>query len=201
MSDKYDLFMIDPPWDKKKGGKRKVRPDQGKQLDYNVMGTGKVFELLDKEIFSKAADQHTVFMWTIDEFMRVTEEYMENRGYKRHARLIWDKTNGVAPAFTIRYTHEYLIWYYKPKLMEIAEKWRGHFTTVMREPARQHSRKPEIAYQMIDAMYPNAKKYDVFSRTERAGWDRFGDQTDLFEDDRVAWLFGEPDLPKPEEKP
>jgi len=187
MSDKYDVFIIDPPWGKKKGGKRGVRPNQGKQLSYNTMASYDIFKLLDKDIFSQAQENHTVFMWVIDEFFLTAEEEMKNRGYHRHARMIWDKCNGVAPCFTVRFTHEYLIWYYKPKLMKVAEDQRGRFGTVFREQAREHSRKPEISYQMVEMLYPEAKRLDVFSRTPRAGWDQFGNEPDGF--DAVAWGF------------
>lgn len=75
------------------------------------METDTIFKLLDDQIFTLANEQHLVFMWTIDQFLLDCKYQMEKRGYKRHARLIWNKLNGVAPAFSIRYAHEYLIWY------------------------------------------------------------------------------------------
>ena len=155
--------MIDPAWLKKKGGLRKARPNQGKELDYPTMPTKEIFELLDKEIFSQAEETHAVFMWTIEQYLVECEKYMEERGYKRHCRFVWDKMNGVAPAFTIRYSHEYLIWYYKPKMIPIAKEQQGKFMTVFAEKAREHSRKPNYAYEMIEKLYPNTTKIDVFS--------------------------------------
>lgn len=176
----YDVFMIDPPWPKRKGGLRSARPNQGRDLDYSTMSVGDIFALLDSELLTLAAEQHTVFMWTVEQFLTETDQEMERRGYKRHVRLVWDKENGVAPAFTIRYAHEYLVWYYKPKLTPVATHQRGKFTSVLREKAREHSRKPEAAYSFIDAIYPDLSKIDVFSREKRQGWDQFGDQCDHF---------------------
>ena len=42
----------------------------------------------------------------IDDYLIELEKRMSERGYKRHARLIWDKKNGVALSFTVRYSHE-----------------------------------------------------------------------------------------------
>ena len=173
-----DVLIIDPPWPKKKGGKRRVRPKQGKKLDYNTLSVAEIFNLLDREIFPRK--QHTVFMWTIDEFLVECEKQMSERSYRRHARLIWNKTNGIAPAFSVRFAHEYLIWYYKPKFIKIHNTARGLFTTVFTEKAREHSRKPDIIYLMIQALYPHAKKLDVFSREERIGWDTWGNERDKF---------------------
>ena len=176
----YDIFMIDPPWPKKKGGIRKLCPNQTRELDYKTMSVSDIFDTLKKEILNQAATNHCVFLWTIDQFLVESEQEFEKLGYRRHARFVWDKTNGVAPAFTIRYSHEYLIWFYKDKLLPISKEVRGKYKTVLTEKSREHSRKTEIAYQMINDLYPNAKKYDVFSRQKRDGWDQFGDQINHF---------------------
>ena len=175
-----DLFMIDPPWPQTKGGRRSIRPNQGSALDYATLDWRDLWDLLDKDIFSIAAVQHTVFLWTIDKYLLQTHEEMLARQYKLHARIIWNKTNGVAPAFTLRFSHEYLLWFYKPTLIPIAKEQRGKFTTVLTEKARQHSRKPDAAYALVEALYPSLCKLDVFSREKRAGWEQYGDQTDAF---------------------
>jgi N6-adenosine-specific RNA methylase IME4 len=158
---------------KKKGGLRKSRPNQMRELDYATMPIASIFELLDKTIFSLADLHHAVFLWTIEDFLIESDIYMQRRSYKRHCRFVWDKTNGVAPAFTVRYTHEYLIWYYKEKMLPVATEYRGKFRTVFTEKARQHSRKPDFAYQMINCLYPGYNKIDVFSREKRKDWDQF----------------------------
>ena len=38
---------------------------------------------------------------------------MKELGYELHARIIWDKMNGIAPAFTVRFSCKYLLWFYK----------------------------------------------------------------------------------------
>lgn len=178
--EKFDIFMIDPAWLKTKGGIRRSRPNQGKELDYPTMTTENIFKLLDREIFSMAKDVHAVFMWTIEQYLIECEKYIEERGYKRHCRFIWNKMNGVAPAFTIRYSHEYLIWFYKPKMIPIAKEQQGKFMTVFEEKAREHSRKPNFAYEMIEKLYPNTSKIDVFSREKRDGWEQYGNEINYF---------------------
>lgn len=180
---KYQIFVIDPPWPKKKGGKRSVRPNQGRALDYITMSVDSVFSLLDKSVFPLANDKHTVFLWTVEEFLVQSEQEMIDRGYKRHVRLIWNKMNGIAPAFSVRYSHEYLVWFYKPKFMAVDNKCRGKFTSVFSEAAREHSRKPNVAYDMISEMFPDVDKIDVFSREKRHGWEQWGDQLDFFKEE------------------
>lgn len=177
---KFDILMIDPPWLKKKGGLRKSRPNQGKELEYITMSTIEIFDLLDKDVFSQAKETHTVFMWTIDQYLIECEKFMEERNYKRHCRFVWNKMNGVAPAFTVRYSHEYLIWYYKPKMLPISKEQQGKFMTVFDEKSREHSRKPNYPYEMIEKLYPDNSKIDVFSREKRDGWEQYGNQINFF---------------------
>lgn len=102
---------------------------------------------------------------------------MQELGYTLHARLIWDKENGIAPAFTLRFSHEYLLWFYKKgKILMPIQECRGKYTTVMREKSTVHSRKPVSAYEIIENMFPDAKKIELFARRERSGWDCWGDE-------------------------
>lgn len=175
---KYDLVYTDPAWKQTKGNKRKCRPNQGKDLDYMTISMEEI-----KEIHRQASElcnqKHNIFMWTIDKYLHETEQMMKELGYELHARFIWDKENGVAPAFTVRYSHEYLLWFYKKgNMLKPCESTRGKFTTVLREPSTKHSKKPECAYRMLEEMFPNAAKIELFSRKEREGWDCWGNQVE-----------------------
>jgi len=176
----YSIFVIDPPWPKKKGGLRKVAPNQTRKLDYETMDVRSIFGLLDREIFPTAYDTHMVFLWGIDQYLHEGEVQMSYRGYKLHARMIWDKENGVAPGFTIRYSHEYISWFYYPKMIPVDKDYRGKYSSVINERSREHSRKPDRLYNMIDNLYPDQTKLDVFSRERRPGLHSWGNQTDYF---------------------
>lgn len=182
----YDIFMIDPPWSVQKGGERKVAPNQGRLLDYKTLSIDQIMYVLQNQIFTQANKDHNVFLWTVDKYLITSELKFENIGYKRHARFIWDKTNGVAPAFTVRYSHEYLIWFYKEHLVRPIDEMRGQYVTVFTEQSREHSRKPEFAYKMIESMFPDSKKMDVFTRIKRPNWDQFGDEIQHFGEEEVA---------------
>jgi len=46
--------------------------------------------------------------------------------------------------------------------------------------AREHSRKPDEAYALLEALSPNARRADIFSRQRRPGWDAWGNEADKF---------------------
>lgn len=116
-------------------------------------------------------------MWTIDKYLFEAEQMGKELGYNLHTRIIWDKENGIAPAFTVRFSHEYLLWFYKTgKLREMDKNMRGKFTTVIREKSTKHSKKPIKAYEMIEALYPNHDKIELFARNRRDGWESKGNE-------------------------
>jgi N6-adenosine-specific RNA methylase IME4 len=47
--------------------------------------------------------------------------------------------------------------------------------------AREHSRKPDEAYSLLEALTPGARRCDVFSRQRRSGWDGWGNEATKFE--------------------
>ena len=50
--------------------------------------------------------------------------------------------------------------------------------SVIQAPRREHSRKPDEAYELIERMYPELPKIELFAREERAGWDVWGNEVD-----------------------
>lgn len=52
------------------------------------------------------------------------------------------------------------------------------------EERREHSRKPEDFYRKVDTYVgPDARKLDLFPRARREGWEAWGDQVDLFNEE------------------
>ena len=128
------LIYADPPWKIAKSI-RKSRPNQKKSLDYNTIDLDEIKNIL------KNNDGDILFMWTIDKYLFEAEQIGKELGYNLHARIIWDKENGIAPAFTIRFSHEYLLWFFKTgKIREMDKNMRGKFTTVIREKSTKHSK-------------------------------------------------------------
>lgn len=175
---KYDIIVSDPPWNQTKGNLRKSRPNQGKKLDYETLGIEDI-KGIHRNASLLTTDSHNFFVWTIDKYLHECEKMMIDLGYSLHARMIWDKTNGVAPAFTLRFSHEYLLWFYKKgKMLMPCQITKGVFTTVFREKSTKHSKKPNISFEIIEAMFPSTQKLEMFARNEREGWDVFGNEVE-----------------------
>jgi N6-adenosine-specific RNA methylase IME4 len=175
---KYQIIYADPPWRQSKGGKKKVRPNSsGTELDYPVLSLADIEEIM-VQAKNISEQNHVLFLWTIDKYLFAAEEMAKKLGYKIHARMIWNKVTGIPAAFTIRYGHEYLLYCYKGKLLPVAREERGRIHSVFTEQVKRHSEKPQIAREIIERLYPNTQKIELFARQHFDGWDCWGNEVE-----------------------
>lgn len=64
-----------------------------------------------------------------------------------------------------------------PRIKNLIEGMGGKVSAGL---AREHSRKPDEFYAMIDILVPVGRRVDVFGRQPRQGWEVWGDQADKF---------------------
>lgn len=178
MNKKYEVICADPPWKQSKGGKKKVRPNSsGEELDYQVISLDEIKHHLELAT-NLTNDNSILFLWTIDKYLFEAQQIAEELGYKLHARMIWNKVTGIPAAFTVRYGHEYLLYMYKGKLLPVAEEERGKIHTVFVEQVKKHSKKPEISYEIMERLYPDANRLEMYAREKREGWDSWGNEVE-----------------------
>ncbi len=158
------------------GGRKAVRPNSsGRELDYPTQPLSVIRNHLEAAT-ALTGKNSVLFLWTIDRYLYQAEELAKSIGYKLHARMVWDKVTGIPAAFTVRYSHEYLLYMYRGKFTPVALDARGKFSTVFAEKCRRHSQKPEFAYQMIESLYPDLRKLEMYARNIRPGWDNWGNE-------------------------
>ena len=86
---KYSIIYADPPWQKKKGGLRKSRPNQSRDLDYKTLTIEEIKNILSS---IQTEEKHNFFIWSIDEFLFDsnprfrTDKAVNNPAYKRCAQ-------------------------------------------------------------------------------------------------------------------
>ena len=170
----YEVVWNDAPWQQSKGGKKAVRPNSsGLPLDYQTQTLDEIKEYL---AMVNTTENAVLFLWTIEKYLVDAQRIAEELGWKLHIRMIWDKTNGPCPAYTVSFTHEYMLWMYRGKFTPIDERMRGKIDSVFREPVKRHSQKPEVAYKIVESFYPTQRKLEMYARQPRKGWDAFGNE-------------------------
>lgn len=178
-TNQYNLFLADPPWQQQKQqGKLKVKPNSsGVPLDYPTLSLPEIKEHLRQATsLTPPGESSVLFLWTIDKYLFDAQRIAEELGFKLHARMIWNKVNGIPAAFTVRFGHEYLLYMYKGKLTPVAIEERGKIHTVFTEKVRRHSQKPEISYEIINRLYPNLNKLELYARYAHDGFDIWGNE-------------------------
>jgi N6-adenosine-specific RNA methylase IME4 len=180
---KYQIILADPPWKQFKGGKKNVRPlSSGEPLPYQVISLQEIENIMRLAVNLTEANS-ILFLWTIDKYLFEAQQIAEKLGYKLHARMIWNKVTGIPAAFTIRYGHEYLLYMYRGKFLPVALSERGKIHSVFVEQVKSHSQKPNIAYEIIERLYPNSERLELFARGKRqtlfgGNWDVWGNEVE-----------------------
>jgi len=124
-----------------------------------------------------AADDCVLFLWATVAMLEEAFEVMKAWGFCYKSNMTWDKEI-IGTGYWARNQHEHLLIAARgdppkppPAVMP---------ASVIRERRREHSRKPEASYAIIEAMYPDLPKLELFARQARSGWDVWGNETGKF---------------------
>lgn len=179
---RYGLVMADPPWffrNYSKKGERKAPSGQ-----YACMTLDEIKAL---PVGHLAGDHCVLWLWATNPMLDRAFEVMEAWGFTFVTAGTWLKTTRTGkmqwgPGYRLRSTNEpYLI-----GTMGKPPKGSASVPSGFPALAREHSRKPDLAYRHAEMMAPGAWALDLFSREERPGWDSFGNEIGKFDGEGVA---------------
>jgi len=162
----FEVVVIDPPW----AYGREYDPETSRVANpYPEMSQQ---ELLQLE--PPFANDSVLFLWTTHAFIWDAKELMDKWGFTYKATMVWNKEK-IGMGAWLRMQCEFCLIGIKGKPVWNNTKWRDIIT----EPRREHSRKPEMFYAMVDDITVG-RKLDYFSREARQGWDTFGNDVNKF---------------------
>lgn len=170
---KYRCIVIDPPWDVQKY-ERDVRPNQSSDLDYPTLTHEQIAEF---DIGGMASDDGChLFCWTTQKHLPPTLEIIEQWGFKYCLVMVWHKNGGPQPFGLPQYNCEFVVYARRgaPDFRDTKQ-----FFTCFNAPRREHSRKPDEFYELIERV-TYGPRIDIFSREPRGGFDQFGNETGKF---------------------
>lgn len=167
----YSCIVIDPPWDIKKI-QREVHPDQGKFLDYPTMPLERIADENWVPVRTHAADDCHLYLWVTQKYLPAGLWLMEQWGFRYQCVMTWRKNFGMTP-FSWMYDTEHVIFGRKGNLPLNQLGLRLSFEA----PVQGHSVKPEVFYERVRAASPGPR-IDMFARTEREGFDVWGNEVD-----------------------
>jgi N6-adenosine-specific RNA methylase IME4 len=175
---RYDVILADPPWSyygqqDKWGAAAKfyaTAPDE-------AIVRLPIPELLD--------DRGVLFLWATSPRLDVAMACLAAwRLHFRGVAFVWVKSRkdggpigaqGVRPSI-VKPTAEYVLAASrvgKGRPMKLGDEG---VSNVILAPRRAHSQKPDEITASIERLYPEARRLELFARTERPGWDAWGDE-------------------------
>jgi N6-adenosine-specific RNA methylase IME4 len=123
---------------------------------------------------SIAAEDAILWLWTTNAHLRVAFEVAEAWGFEYKSLLTWVKDRmGTGEWLRGQTEHCLLAGRGKPIFIH------GNHTTVIDAVRREHSRKPQEFYALVEATCPGTR-VELFARERRDRWQAFGNQTTKF---------------------
>jgi len=174
---KYNVIYADPPWSFKTFSDK--GKDRSPENHYNVMSLQDICNLPVNNI---ANDDSVLLMWVVDPLLDKAFKVIEAWGFKyKTVGFTWAKTNKKSLGFFTglgywtRGNPEMCLLATKGKPKRISKS----VPQLVVEQRREHSRKPDIMYNHIENLL-EGPYIELFARTQRSGWDSWGNQTDKF---------------------
>ena len=173
---RFDLIMADPPWQfQTRSPKGITAKGAGGQYRCRSLDWVKALPVSDL-----AANNCLLWLWATNPMLPQALEVMTAWGFAFKTAGHWAKrTRHGKLAFGTGYIFRCAG---EPYLIGT----RGKVSTtrsvrsVIEGPVREHSRKPDEAYSAAEALLPDARRLELFSRQVRAGWTVWGDEVDRF---------------------
>jgi len=163
---KYDVIVVDPPWQMDGD----YDPEHWRGVP--AYPTLSIKEITDLDIPSN--DNCILFFWVINKRVHDAYHIIDAWGFEIKNIFTWVKDKfGVGPWGRGQTEHFFICVKGKP-LVDFSAQ-----STVIMGVRREHSRKPEEFYQMVDKTC-NGRKLDYFSREKRDGWSQFGNDRGRF---------------------
>ncbi len=167
----YQVIVVDPPWPMEKI-ERDVAPNQV-AFAYPTMSER---ELTQFDVAALAADDCHLFCWTTHKFLPMAFKLLGVWGFRYVCSMVWHKAGGFQPFNLPQYNCEFVLYARRGSPEFIDTK---AFPCCFKAPRREHSRKPDLFYDMIRRV-TDSPRIDVFSREARDGFDQFGNETGKF---------------------
>ncbi len=168
---KYRVIYADPPW---KYGNNMPEEFHEQADHYPLMTVKEVAAIPVKNI---ARDNSVLFLWVTSPILDECWEVVKAWGFTYKASFIWDKVNHVMGHYnSVR--HEILLVCTRGSCMPDVQKLFDSVQTIPSDKDK-HSSKPEIFREIIDTIYPNGKRIELFARNTVENWEVYGNERKL----------------------
>jgi N6-adenosine-specific RNA methylase IME4 len=173
---RYGTILADPPWQfKNKTGK--IAPEHRRLQRYPTLTLDEIKNLPIAELSGSPAH---LYLWTPNAFLPDAIVVMKAWGFTYKSNLVWHKvrkdgfSDGRGVGFYFRNVTELLLFGTRGQNARTFDPGRTQ-VNYMSSRKREHSRKPDEQYAIIEGCSPGPY-LELFARGTRSGWDHWGNQ-------------------------
>ena len=166
---RYQVIVSDPPW------KYDTRAEDTSHRGKNMYPDMTVEEICALPVAKLAQENCVLWLWTTNAFMRDAYRCLDAWGFREKTILTWDKENFGLGDWLRNVTEHCILAVRGRPVVSLTNQ-----TTIIREKRREHSRKPEAFYSLVEQLCPGSK-VEMFSRTNRDGWAAWGAEAGQFD--------------------
>lgn len=170
--EKYAVIYADPPWQYNSGDQHSTEEQETVLADhYPSMALADICSLPQAKL---AATDSVLFLWCTSPTLEEAFSVINSWGFSYKASMVWDKmAHNVGHYVSVR--HEFLLIATKgqpPKVTKLVD-------SVYSKERSEHSRKPTYFRNLIDELYPQGKRIELFCRGSAADeWDAWGEEVE-----------------------
>jgi N6-adenosine-specific RNA methylase IME4 len=173
---KFNTIMADPPW-RFINRTGKVAPEHRRLSRYETMTTAEICHL---PVASVAAGTSHLYLWVPNALLPDGLAVMEAWGFKYKGNIVWHKirkdggSDGRGVGFYFRNVTELLLFGTRGKNARTLAPGRSQVNMIQTRK-REHSRKPDEQYEIIESCSPGPY-LEIFARGTRRNWTYWGNQ-------------------------
>jgi len=168
----FNVISVDPPWPYEGESKKTTSFDSVGRRVANPYPEMSITDI--KKIEMPLMEDSVVLLWTTHKFLPDAFEILKDWGMDYKATLVWNKEK-IGMGAWFRMQCEFCLVGIKGK-----PYWENTtFRDILNEPRREHSRKPDSFFEMIEQI-TKGRRLEYFSREKRTGWEVFGNDINKF---------------------
>jgi N6-adenosine-specific RNA methylase IME4 len=179
-SQKFRTLLADPPWQfQNRTGK--MAPEHKRLNRYGTMTLDEILSLPVSQMLEETAH---LYLWVPNALLPEGLRVLIAWGFQYKSNIVWHKIrkdggpDGRGVGFYFRNTTELILFGVKGKNARTLAPGRSQ-VNIIKSQKREHSRKPDEAYGLIEACSPGPF-LELFARGSRPGWTTWGNQADEY---------------------
>lgn len=163
----FNIIYADPPW------RYEYSISVSREIE-NQYPTATTEEICSMPVGNICASDSVLFMWATSPKLAEAMKVIEAWGFTYKTCMVWVKDK-IGMGYYARQQHELILIATKGNLPTPEPSNRP--ASVFYGERNEHSAKPKEFYEVIERMYPEFSKVELFCRTPRDGWYSWGNQT------------------------